>query len=165
MAADKSRKEIAMEIFNLIDRPNCLEKICIWHHNEWGYLNPGRTLGVRLEDMREHFEGKPIPTTFVAEINGEVVGSAALIASDMPERPDLTPWLASVFVDPTVRRQNVGRSVVLKVMQHAKEAGVKTMYLYTPDREHFYRHMGWTTMEKIKYHGADVTLMKIDFKS
>lgn len=151
-----------MKILNLIERPDCLKKICTWHHNEWGYLNPGRTLEARLERMQEHFEGKTIPATYVAEINDQIVGSASIVVSDMPERPELTPWLASVFVDPETRRQNVGRSVVQKVMQHAREAGIKTLYLYTPDREHFYRHMGWETIEKLVYHDANVTMMKID---
>ncbi len=152
-----------MKILNLAERPDCLEKICIWHHNEWGYLNPGRTLEARIEKMRDHFAGKDIPATYVAEIGGEIVGSASIIESDMPERAELTPWLASVFVAPEARKQNVGRTVVGKVMQHARTAGVKTLYLYTPDREHFYRHMGWQTLEKLVYHGANVTLMKIDF--
>ncbi len=152
-----------MKILNLADRRECLEKICTWHHHEWGYLNPGRTLEARIERMREHFEGKPIPATYVAEIEGEIVGSASIVVSDMPERPELTPWLASVFVDPNARKKNVGRTVVQRVMQHAREIGVKTLYLYTPDREHFYRHMGWQTIEKLEYHGANVTMMKIDF--
>ncbi|HNX77014.1 MAG TPA: GNAT family N-acetyltransferase [Candidatus Rifleibacterium sp.] len=154
-----------MKILNLIDRPDCLEKICTWHHNEWGYLNPGRTLEARIEKMREHFAGKTIPATYVAEVDGQIVGSASILETDMPERPELTPWLASVFVDPTARKKNVGRTVVQKIMQHASDAGIRTLYLYTPDREHFYRHMGWQTLEKLVYHGADVTLMKIDFKA
>ncbi len=152
-----------MKVFHLKDRRECLEKICTWHHNEWGYLNPGRTLEARIEKMREHFDGNTIPATYVAEIDGKIVGSASILESDMPERPELKPWLASVFVDPDYRKNQVGRTVVLKIMQHAREAGIKTLYLYTPDREHFYKHMGWKTIEKLEYHGANVTLMKIDF--
>lgn len=153
-----------MEILNLADVPQCLELISGWHHKEWGYLNPGRTLEMRLVDMHKHLEGHNIPTTFVA-ITDQVVGSAALIESDMPERPELTPWLASVFVAPDARKEGVGRALVQRVMQHASAVGVKTMYLYTPDRAHFYKHMGWRTMEEIEYHGASVTLMKIDLSS
>ena len=151
-----------MEILNLVDVPYCLEEISEWHHNEWGYLNPGRTLAARIERMQEHLEGKDIPTTFVA-ITDRVIGSAALVVSDMPERPELTPWLASVFVDPQARKHGAGRALVHRVMQHAKHIGIKTLYLYTPDREHFYAHMGWQTLEKLEYHGANVTLMKLDF--
>ncbi|MBU1107878.1 MAG: GNAT family N-acetyltransferase [Candidatus Riflebacteria bacterium] len=151
-----------MEILNLVDVPQCLDLISEWHHNEWSYLNPGRTLAARIEKMQEHLEGKDIPTTYVA-ITDRVVGSAALVESDMPERPELTPWLASVFVDSNARRQGVGRALVHRVMLYAQSVGVKTMYLYTPDREHFYAHMGWQTLEKLEYHGANVTLMKIDF--
>ncbi|MDD2997726.1 MAG: GNAT family N-acetyltransferase [Erysipelotrichia bacterium] len=153
-----------MKILNLIDRPDCLEEISTWHHNEWGYLNPGKTLETRIADMHNHLKGMPVPSTYIAvDDNDKVVGSASIRITDMPERPELTPWLASVFVESSARKNGVGRAVVQKVMQHAREAGVKTLYLYTPDREHFYKFMGWQTIEKLVYHGANVTLMKIDF--
>lgn len=152
-----------MKILNLKERPQFHEKICRWHHEEWGYLNPGRTLETRIKETAESLEGKVIPATYIVENDqGEVIGSASILASDMPERPELFPWLASVYVDNRFRKLGAGRMVVQKVMQHARENGIKTMYLYTPDREHFYRFMGWQTMEKLNYHGADVTLMKID---
>jgi GNAT superfamily N-acetyltransferase len=151
-----------MKIQNLIQQPDCLEKICRWHHEEWGYLNPGRSLEARMAEMREHLAGNLIPATYIA-LTDRVVGSASILACDMPERPELTPWLASVFVDPDERKKGIGRAVVQRVMQHAQAAGVKTLYLYTPDREHFYRYLGWQTIEKMTYHGAAVTLMKIDF--
>lgn len=150
-----------MKILNLTDVPSYLVLISGWHHKEWGYLNPGRTFEMRLDDMKKHLEGKDVPTTFVA-ITDHILGSAALIESDMPERPELTPWLASVFVVPEERKNGVGRELVQRVMQHAKATGVKTLYLYSPDRAHFYKKMGWQTMEELEYHGTNVTLMKID---
>lgn len=151
-----------MKIVNLIEQPQYLEQICRWHHAEWSYLNPGKTLETRIKKMHEHLEGNSIPATYLA-VTDQVIGSASIVVSDMPERPELTPWLASVFVAPDARKKGAGRAVVLKVMQHARETGVKTLYLYTPDREHFYQHMGWQTIEKLVYHDANVTLMKIDF--
>lgn len=154
-----------MKVKNLVERPECLEKLCRWHHEEWSYLNPGRTLEQRILETSENLAGRDIPSTYIAEDDdGNVIGSASIVASDMPERPELFPWLASVYVDANHRKKGAGRAVVLKVMEHARKAGIATMYLYTPDREHFYRHMGWETIEKMKYHGADVTLMKINFE-
>ncbi len=150
-----------MKIINLTEKPDCLEKICRWHHNEWGYLNPGRTFEARVEDMKENFLNHPIPATYVSlDDSEEVTGSASILQCDMPERSDLSPWLASVFVEASARKEGIGRALVKRVMQHARDIGVKTLYLYTPDREHFYRHMGWQTIEKLEYHGADVTLMR-----
>jgi GNAT superfamily N-acetyltransferase len=112
--------------------------------------------------MQEHLEKKDVPATYVAFIDDQPVGSASVLVSDMPEKPELTPWLASVYVLPECRRQKVGRALVKKIMDHVRNAGIKRFYLYTPDREHFYAHMGWQTIEKMQYHGADVTLMYID---
>ncbi len=151
-----------IEIKALYDCPEVIPTICAWHHEEWAYLNPGRPLSNRIDEMQEHLEKKDVPATYVAFIDGKPVGSASVLVSDMPEKPDLTPWLASVYVLPTCRHQNIGRNLVQKIMDHVQNAGIKRFYLYTPDREHFYRHLGWETIEKLEYHGANVTLMKFD---
>jgi hypothetical protein len=46
-----------------------------------------------------------MPRTFILLADGEPVGTASLAAHDLDERPDLTPWLAGVFVDPHTRGQ------------------------------------------------------------
>lgn len=149
-----------VEIKKLQECPEVIPTICEWHHNEWAYLNPGRPLANRLEEMQEHLLGKTVPATYVAFIDGKPVGSASVLVCDMDERAHLSPWLASVYVLGDFRRQAIGRKLVQKIMQHVADGGIEVFYLYTPDREHFYRHMGWETIEKMNYHGADVTLMK-----
>jgi GNAT superfamily N-acetyltransferase len=53
------------------------------------------------------------------------MGSAAIIDSDMDTRPELTPWLASVFVAKEFRNQGVGSRLVEHVMEEVRKAGVK----------------------------------------
>lgn len=150
-----------MKIVNLAEKPEFLKKVSRWHHDEWGYLNPGRSFEMRLNDMQQHLAQQSIPQTWLA-LEDDVLGSAAIVESDMDDRPELTPWLASVFVPESARHKGIGRTLVQKVMQHAKEIGIGRLYLYTPDRAHFYAHMGWQITEQCKYHGTDVTIMHID---
>lgn len=152
-----------IELKRISDCPEQIETICKWHHDEWTYLNPGRPIENRFEEMQEHLKNGVIPNTYVAFLDGKPVGSASILVSDMHERSDLTPWLASVYVLKECRHKGIGRMVVQKIMDHAKAGGVEKFYLYTPDREHFYLNMGWTTIEKINYHDADVTIMEYKF--
>ena len=71
-----------------------------------------------------------------------MVGSASLIAQDMDTRPELSPWLASVYVAAEHRRQGIGSALVRRVAQEAAALGVETLYLFTPDQEHFYARLG-----------------------
>lgn len=151
-----------IEIKRLSQCSEVIPTICAWHHEEWAYLNPGRPLSNRIDEMQEHLQDKAVPATFVAFSDGRPVGSASVLVCDMHEKSHLSPWLASVYVLKESRHQNIGRMLVQKIMDHVREAGIRRFYLYTPDREHFYRHLGWETIEKLNYHGAVVTLMQID---
>ena len=113
--------------------------------------------------MQEDLEGKVIPTTFVAEDAGELLGSACILADDMSSHPELTPWLASVYVNEIHRGKGIGSTLVKRVMEHAQENGVKRLYLYTPDQEQMYARLGWQLYSREPYNGTPVTIMAIDF--
>lgn len=50
--------------------------------------------------------------TFVLLADGGPVGTASLVEHDLDERPDLTPWLAGVYVAPAMRgRGYAGRLI------------------------------------------------------
>jgi hypothetical protein len=36
---------------------------------------------------------------------------------------------------------------------------VKRLYLYTPSEERFYRHLGWTVLDRTKYAGKPAVIM------
>lgn len=151
-----------MQISTLKDKPQYLLPLAQWHHAEWSYLNPDRSLDERIEEMREDLEGKVIPTTFVAEDNDELLGSACILADDMSSHPELSPWLASVYVAEPHRKKGIGSVLVKRVMQHAQENGIKRLYLYTPDQAQLYARLGWQVFSEEPYNGTPVTIMAID---
>jgi GNAT superfamily N-acetyltransferase len=52
-----------------------------------------------------------VPCARVAFLDDTPVGSVSLIASNMDTRPELTPWLAALFVLPQYRRRGVGTAL------------------------------------------------------
>lgn len=153
-----------MQIVDLRDAPQHLPQLAAWHHDQWSYLNPGQTLEHRIDHMQAHLEPAVLPRTFVAVAeHGLPMGSASLVSHDMDTHPELTPWLASVFVAPIHRQKGIGAQLVRSVMTAAQQAGIATLYLFTPDQESFYRSLGWRTIAKEPYRGDAVTLMQVDF--
>ena len=144
----------------LADCPEQVVTLAEWHHREWSHLNPGDTLDRRVERLRAHGRGG-IPTTVAAFEEAKLLGSAALVDCDMHGREDLSPWLASVFVAPAHRGCGVGRRLVARIVEEAERAGVATLYLFTPDRERFYTHMGWCVHERTSYLGQEVVIMSL----
>lgn len=151
-----------IELHNLKAVPEQLEQLAAWHHDEWSYLNPGLALEDRIRTMQAELRGDPVPATWVAMRDGELLGSASLLTHDMAVHQDKSPWLASVYVAPTQRRQGIGELVVRRVMQHAQEHGIATIYLFTMDQEAFYQRLGWHTISRERYRGVDVIVMQAD---
>jgi N-acetylglutamate synthase-like GNAT family acetyltransferase len=79
----------------------------------------------------------------------------------LPSRDDLSPWLASVYVDPPFRNRGIGASLVQRVAQEARTLGFPTLYLFTPDRAAFYANLGWQVVERDEWNGCQVTVMEL----
>ncbi len=151
-----------MRIDYLAEHPEFIATLAGWHHNEWAYLRPGESLEARTTRLRAACGREEMPTVFVAFSGSTLLGSAMIVAHDMDTRMELTPWLAGVFVAPDYRRKGIGSALVGRVVQCARLLGVKRLYLYTPSAEQMYSRLGWSTVERTSYRGADVVVMSYD---
>jgi GNAT superfamily N-acetyltransferase len=148
-----------MHLAYLADYPEFIPTLARWHHAQWHYLDAGVSVEERAANFHAHLGRQQIPTTFVALEGSTLLGSASLIAHDMDTHPDLTPWLACVYVAPAYRRRGIGTVLVQRVAQEAKALGVETLYLFTPDKRAFYAHRGWAVLEQTPYRGYNVVVM------
>ncbi|MFM8342827.1 MAG: GNAT family N-acetyltransferase [Methylomonas sp.] len=149
-----------MQILDLRDAPQQIPKLAEWHHQQWASLNPNGSLEKRIVKMQDYLSDELIPSTFIAKTS-RLLGSAAIVDNDMETWPELTPWLASVFVAPEYRRQGVGSQLVKHVMHKAKHAGIEAMYLFTPDQANFYQKLGWEVIANEEYRGHSVMVMRV----
>jgi predicted N-acetyltransferase YhbS len=143
----------------LADCPEALSTLAQWQHDEWGHYRPGDTVEKRSARLREGCNRDRIPLTVVALDDGEVLGSASLIAHDMETRMELTPWLASVFVGPEYRQRGIGAQLVRRIMSEATLLKIPLLYLYTVHSEKFYANLGWTLQKHTAYREQTVAIM------
>lgn len=92
--------------------------------------------------------------------NDVPVGCAALAHDDLPERSDLTPWLANVFVLPGYRQHGVATLLVAAVVAEARARGFSEIWLYHDQPHTLYARMGWRPVEHITRQGGEATVMK-----
>lgn len=151
-----------MEIIDLRQAPQHIPTIARWHFDEWGYLNPGKTLEYRIERMQRYIAGNPIPSMLIAVEDDEVLGTAALVEADMDSHPELTPWLASVYIREDQRGRGIGKKLVQALMDLAGQQHLKRLYLFTPDQADFYAKLGWKTLAQELYRNTTVTIMQLD---
>lgn len=133
--------------------------VASWTYAEWCHLNPGYTARSWCEAFRQECGEEGVPSVFVAMEGDQPVGTAALMARDMDSRPELSPWLASVFVLPEWRGQGIASRLIRRVEEEAAACGSRQFYLFTPDQQALYRRLGWRDHEALSYRGEEVTIM------
>ena len=95
----------------------------------------------------------------VAITDETVIGIVSLKVNDMDTRPELTPWLAGLYVVPAYRRRGIGHRLVQAAIAKASEFRVEKLYLYTPGAERFYAALGWRLLEHTQYQEIPVSVM------
>lgn len=151
-----------MQIESITARPDLIETVARWQWGEWGRHDPNDSLAARIARIRAQSAGGDIPTTFVATEGDMPLGAASFVADDMPTHPDLTPWLASVYVAPEARGHGVASALVRRVVKHAASLGVGSLYLFTEDARGLYAKLGWHKIGVEHFAGMSVTIMVID---
>ena len=78
---------------------------------------------------------------------------------DFELRPNLSPWLAGVFVRPQHRKKGVGTALVSRIECEAKALGFETLYLYTAHSESLYERLGWKVVERCLHNNREYAVM------
>jgi predicted N-acetyltransferase YhbS len=135
----------------------------IWHEvlgKIWVPVIPIERVITRFSD---HLNDQALPITFVA-LDGDLpVGMCSLREND-GIRPDLTPWLGSLVVDPKYQKQGIGKMLVDVTVLKAKELEFEKLYLFAfdPTIPEYYERLGWKKigMDELKSH--PVTVMEAE---
>lgn len=131
---------------NLQDKTDLLRTVAdrIW--NAWS-----KNRGLSLEEVIQKLEGiiaSDNEFTLVAHAREKFVGTVSVIRSDLAERPNVTPWIAAVWVDQEYRKHRMGSALVNTAEQHSRERGEHALYLCcAPELRPFYSGLGWIEIE------------------
>lgn len=153
---------MAHHILAVSDRPNLAPLVARWRVNAF-FNYPG---GWTVEAMTARILAPPVgpKETFVLFDNDEPVGTAALTQQDLKSRPDLTPWLAGVFVEPAFRGRGHASALVRRVEAFALAASVPTLWLHTEAAEPLYARLGWQRVGIEQDNGHPTVLMRRDLR-
>jgi N-acetylglutamate synthase-like GNAT family acetyltransferase len=149
-----------IEIRYLAEHPELVHLLSTWFQDEWGKNNPALTLESIERRVRQRLHKDKIPLCLVAFADSKPIATTTLKIREMDIYPQFEYWLGNVYVVPEYRNQGVGSQIVESTVERAKLLGVKNLYLYTQDREHFYQRLFWTAIEQVEYHGHMVIVMR-----
>jgi len=150
-----------IDIAYLKDYPQHLSLIAQWIFNEWGHYNPGSSLDRAKSKLNEHLNKDSLPITFVALENNQPVGTCSLRIND-GIRPDLAPWLGSLYVEPNFRCRGIGEKLIDAVIKKAQNMKFQKVYLlaFDPTLPNWYRKLGWEGIGEDLLNGYPVSVME-----
>lgn len=152
---------MALALVTLADRPDLAGPVARWLWEEWG-RKKGRPFERTLGMVASRSARCGLEQCLVALEDGRPVGTASLVAEDADSRPDLSPWLASVFVAAEARGRGWGRVLVTAVECAARSSGFATLWLFTGGAAPLYAGLGWRDAGTVLDHGRPYALMRRD---
>lgn len=150
-----------LSIAYLADYPAHLTLLAEWMFTTWGHYNPGSSIERIQSKLAEHLKRDNLPITLVALDNHQPVGTCSLRIND-GIRPDLTPWLASLFVLPEYRGKGIGEKLIEAITQEARRFHYPKLYLlaFDPTLPSWYQKLGWQGIGMDKLHDQAVSVME-----
>ena len=89
-----------LRIEYLVDHRDLVPVVAEWHWKDDGERTP---LDFWVRAHSEESQGTKVPSCSVAFLHGRPVGCVSLIERNMDTHPELSPWLAALFVVPEVQ--------------------------------------------------------------
>lgn len=152
-----------LSVTTLGRRPDLLPIIADWLWREF-WQQDGALLAETRAIYAECTAETGAPQTFILLSDETPIGTATLARHDLDERPDLTPWLAGVFIAPASRGHGRVKHLLHAFDDACRAAAIDTSWLYTLSAARIYASSGWTEVETVARPGkAPVTLMRRDF--
>lgn len=150
----------SLTVTTIKERPDLLPVMAEWMWHQW-WRQTGRTLEQTQAIYAECIAEVGAPQTFVLLEGDRPVGTLTLARKDLEERPDLTPWLAGVFVVPDRRGRGYFQLLLAEFEKACRAASIETAWLFTNTAEQVYLKTGWETAEVIhRADGEAFTLMR-----
>lgn len=151
-----------MDILYLADNTHFIPRLAQLLHDEWDFLYPNATVQTRYDRLVSYCNRGRIPLSFVAVEGDRLLGTYNIILSDMKEHPELSPWLASVYVLKEYRGRGIGTELVKHSMAQCKKLSIPRLYLWTDTQREFYERLGWKLLSHELYQTVEVDIMYFD---
>jgi len=148
-----------MRISYLADRPELAAQLIPGLLEHWSYVFPNQTAADRAARFNAHLNREELPIAWVAHDGDLALGTAALRKTDLEGREELGPWLGGVFVTPEYRGRGIASDLCRVVESKAHAQGVTRLYLFTHGQESLYERLGWSTSERVAWHGHECSIM------
>lgn len=130
------------------------------HAKEWKHLYSRWDEHTALAEFRSQNTDGSMPATLVLRKDGRLIGSVSVVDNDCEARPDLTPWLASLFVLPEERRNGNGSRLITAAIDLAKQNNTGCLHVFTESAEDLFLRHGFARFATAVTNGHAITILR-----
>jgi len=134
-----------IQILDIRNKTELLEEAINYFWSQWG----SESNYSFYKDCITHSctTASEIPRFYLAIEDNKIVGSYALLRSDLNSRQDLSPWFACLYVIPEARGRQIGDLLQTHAIGESGKKGFKDLYLCT-DLKEYYERTNWSYIGK-----------------
>ena len=138
------------------------EDLASRHAAAWGHLYTNWDKSKALAEFRPQKTDCSLPATLILREDEQVAGSVSLLYGDCEARPDLDPWLGSLYVFPEFRGRGHAGRLIKAATQFAADAGVGELYVFTESAAGLLRLHDFHSLERTMLHGQPIEILRCD---
>lgn len=148
-----------MAIHLLKDKPEYISQVADWLYSTFiKKQHPDFSYREFLQVLKER-------DTYIVLENDICVGTISLFGNDLKKLPNLTPWLAALYVEEQYRKRGYAKELVNFLIMEVKKKGFKMLYLRTETAQKYYESIGWEFVMDIKDEdGIETSVYKYNIK-
>ncbi|HEY5387638.1 MAG TPA: GNAT family N-acetyltransferase [Thermoleophilia bacterium] len=148
-----------LSIEYLADHPDAAPVLAGWFAREWGAGSAQRTAAAFSTQLASCADRDRLPICLVGLLDTEPVATATLKFREIEYSEEADFWIGWVCVREDMRGRGFGRDLVTAAEAQAAARRLTPLYLHTPGKEAFYRHLGWQTIGLTTADGKPSTVM------
>lgn len=152
-----------MNIDLLVNRPEHIEDVAKMVYKEFVVPTSSKNKYEEIVDFFKETYANDLPITFLANVDGQCIGTVSVFENDWKERPQYKPWLASLYVEPSYRNKKIAFLLINYLLNHLKKLGYTQVFLKTENTSTYYEKRGWEHVETIQdEQNGNVDIFKYD---
>jgi GNAT superfamily N-acetyltransferase len=147
-----------MFISTLAEYPHLIPKIARIYMNEWGWHYESEygitTLKEMIDDIVQNHTHN-IAVLMDAESCGEFIGTFAILGCDLVAYAHLSPWFASLYVEPQYRNKGVGKMLVDFACNELVDGMKLYLWCYREREKQLYERWGFVVHDSFVHPPLD----------
>jgi len=159
---EKRNLAVKVKVAFLKEHPHFLPLVARWCAAEWpSYYDQG-SYQAAFEYHLTTLQTDSVPCGFVASEGGKLMGTISLLEEDMSIRPQYTPWLGCLYVDPAYRDRHgtVAKELTAFAEQHAFKLNIGDLYAWSHTLANHMKHIGWEEIERVNFLGGEAVILR-----